>query len=44
MQSSDIFTLGLDLRPPWELMGQRLGLDKNPHEIHLRIDAERGSS
>jgi transposase len=36
-------TLGLGLTPPWRLVGQRLDTDKQPHELHLEIAAERGS-
>lgn len=44
MESNDIFALGLGLTPPWKLIDQRLDTDKNPHELHLRIEADRGSS
>ena len=43
MDSSQIFTLGLGLTPPWKLIDQRLDLKKNPHELHLRLQADRGS-
>jgi len=43
MRSNEIFALGLGLTLPWKLIDQRLDLDKTPHELHLRIEAERGS-
>lgn len=42
MQSEDIFALGLGLKSPWKLMGQRFDMDKQPHELHLLLGAERG--
>ena len=44
MQQNEIFALGLGLTSPWELIDQRLDVDKTPNELHLRIEAERGSS
>jgi transposase len=35
--------LGLGVTPPWRLVGQRLDTDKQPHELHLEVAAERGS-
>ena len=43
MQSEDIFALGLGLKSPWKLMGQRFDMDKQPHELHLLLGAERGA-
>jgi len=43
MHSNNIFALGLDLTPPWKLIDQRLDMDKSPHELYLRIEADRGS-
>lgn len=43
MQSNDIFALGLGLTPPWKLTEQRLDTGKSPHELHLRVAADRGS-
>jgi transposase len=43
MQQNEIFALGLGLTSPWELIDQRLDVDKTPNELHLRIEAERGS-
>jgi transposase len=40
MASSDIFTLGLWLTPPWRVIDQRLETDKQPHELHLAVMAE----
>jgi hypothetical protein len=43
MQQNEFFALGLGLTLPWKLIDQRLDMDKNPNELHLRIKAERGS-
>ncbi len=43
MQPNDIFTLGLDLKQPWKLTDQHLNTDKSPNELHLRVEADRGS-
>ena len=43
MQSNDIFALGLGLTPPWKLTEQQLDTLKSPHELHLRIAADRGA-
>jgi transposase len=40
MASSDIFTLGLGLTPPWRVIDQRLETDKQPNELHLAVAAE----
>ena len=43
MNSKDIITLGLGLQAPWEITGQVLDMDKNPHELRLTIQAQRGT-
>ena len=43
MNSKDIITLGLGLQAPWEITGQVLDTDKNPHELRLTIQAQRGT-
>ena len=43
MQSNDIFTHGLGLTEPWKLMEQRLDTSKSPHELYLRVAADRGA-
>ncbi|MGO8962385.1 MAG: ISL3 family transposase [Mycobacterium sp.] len=43
MASSDIFTLGLGLSPPWRVIDQRLETDTQPHELHLGVAAEPGA-
>jgi transposase len=43
MNSKDIITLGLGLQAPWEIAGQLLDTDKNPHELRLTIQAQRGT-
>jgi len=43
VDSSDIFALGLGLAPPWKLVEQQLKIDVSPHQLHLRVEAVRGS-
>jgi transposase len=43
MNSKNIITLGLGLQSPWEITGQLLDTDKNPHELRLTIQAQRGT-
>lgn len=43
MQSNDIFALGLGLTAPWKLEDQRLDAMKYPHELYLRVAADRGA-
>src|SRR5271167_2016174 len=43
MASSDIFTLGLGLTPPWRVIDQRLETDKQPNELHLAVAADPGA-
>jgi len=39
----DIMTLGLGLEEPWKIVDQWLNTDKSPHELYIRISADRGS-
>lgn len=43
MEAREVFALGLGLEAPWRLAGQRLELEKRPHELHLEVVAERGA-
>jgi transposase len=43
MEPKDVFTLGLGLRAPWKLAGQRLDIEKRPQELHLEVVADRGA-
>ena len=43
MNGNDIISLGLGLTEPWKIVGQILVTDKNPHELRLKIEADRGS-
>jgi len=43
MEARDVFALGLGLEAPWRLAGQRLELERRPHELHLEVIAERGA-
>ena len=42
-EGNQILLLGLGIEAPWKLVDQRLDTDKQPHELHLTIKAERGS-
>jgi len=42
MDGNQILLLGLGIEAPWKLVDQRLETDKQPHEMHLEIKAERG--
>lgn len=43
MEARDVFALGLGLEAPWNLSGQRLDIEKRPHELHLEVVADRGA-
>jgi len=43
MNGNDIIALGLGLQSPWEIVGQTLNTEKHPHELHLTIQAKRGT-
>ena len=43
MDANMVLALGLGMRPPWRLVGQRLDTGKQLHELHLDVRAERGS-
>ena len=43
MDANMVLALGLGMRQPWRLVGQRLDTGKQPHELHLDVCAERGS-
>jgi len=44
MEAGDVFALGLGLEAPWKLSGQRLDIDKRPHELHLEVVTDRGAA
>ena len=44
MPTREILTLGLGLSEPWKIVDQHLDINKNPHELHIRVEAERGST
>lgn len=44
MPTNDILALGLGLTGPWKIVDQHLDLDKEPHELHIRVEADRGST
>jgi transposase len=43
MDQNDILMLGLGLEAPWKLVGQKLDTTKDPHELHLEIETDRGT-
>ena len=43
MEAGDVFGLGLGLSEPWKLTGQRLDIEKRPHELHLEVVTDRGA-
>ncbi len=43
MDGNEILLLGVGIQSPWKLIEQRLETDKNPHELHLEVKAERGA-
>ena len=43
MDGNKILLLGLGIQSPWQLINQRLDIDKTPHELHLEVKSERGA-
>ena len=43
MNANDLLTLGLGLTEPWKVVGQALDLEKQPSELRLEVEADRGS-
>jgi transposase len=43
MDAEQVLVLGLGITPPWRLVSQHLETGKHPHELHLHLDADRGS-
>ncbi len=43
MDEREIFSLGLGMSAPWEVVSQHLDTEKNPHELHLELASDRGS-
>ena len=43
MNANDLLTLGLGLTAPWKVVGQTLDLEKQPGELRLEVEADRGS-
>lgn len=43
MEDREIFSLGLGLREPWNVVSQHLDAEKKPQELHLELAADRGS-
>lgn len=43
MNAGEVLALGLGVSPPWRLVSQHLETGKVPHELHLRMEADRGA-
>ncbi|MGB5761144.1 MAG: ISL3 family transposase [Sedimenticolaceae bacterium] len=43
MDGNAILLLGLGIQSPWQLVDQRLDIDKQPYELHLTVGSERGT-
>ena len=43
MDANQVLALGLGVTSPWRLTEQRLATGRHPHELYLRLEAERGS-
>lgn len=43
MNANDLLTLGLGLSEPWKVTDQTLDLEKQPSELRLEVEADRGS-
>ena len=44
MDGNEILLLGLGIQSPWQLVDQRLDVDKQPHEVHLQVGSEPGTT
>ena len=42
MEAERVLALGLGMTAPWRLTSQHLDTQKHPHELHLRLEADRG--
>lgn len=43
MRGDEILLLGIGIQAPWQLVDQHLDTQKSPNELHLHVQAERGS-
>ncbi len=43
MDGNQILALGLGLEAPWKLVDQHLDTSLSPHQLHLTVEANRGS-
>ena len=43
MDANDVLALGLGVTPPWKLVGQRLDTTRQPNQLALEVEAERGA-
>jgi transposase len=43
LDGNKVLLLGIGIEAPWRLVDQRLDTEKTPHELHLEVQAERGT-
>ena len=43
MNEFDVIALGLGIKPPWKIVGQILDTNVEPHQLKIRIKADRGA-
>jgi transposase len=43
MRGDEILLLGIGIQPPWQLVDQHLDTSKQPHELYLQVEGERGA-
>ncbi|WP_031387705.1 ISL3 family transposase [Desulfonatronum thiodismutans] len=43
MNANDLLTLGLGLTAPWQVVAQKLDTGKQPSELRLEVEADRGT-
>jgi transposase len=43
MHSDEILLLGIGIQHPWRLVDQYLDTSSQPHELHLKVECERGT-
>src|SRR3546814_1172209 len=44
MDASEVLAQGLGVTLPWRLGSQHLDTSKSPHELHLRLESDRGTT
>src|SRR3546814_14095517 len=44
MDAGEVLALGLGVTLPWRLGSQHLDTSKSPHELHLHLESDRGTT